>query len=176
MVVNRYFPLPTPGRIEDIPQYLDEELRRIAAATAPISVTTQTFEPTLSADTVPGDHSYTAQSGISMQIGPIVIATFDVFVNVLDAAINGNLRITGFPVAAAADSDEAGVALSRFGGLVFPAGITQVMGRIRDGSSFLSILAGGNDKTHSIGFDHTTLSGTNAFCFSGTVMYKGVET
>jgi hypothetical protein len=55
----------------------------------------------LAGSVVAGSHTYAGQSGTYVKVGKVVIATCYIVVNTdgLDAAMSGNLRITGLPFA-----------------------------------------------------------------------------
>jgi hypothetical protein len=77
-----------------------------------------TWTPTLAGSTTAGSHTYAEQSGVYTRIGDLVFVTARISVSSKDAAMAGNILITGLPFTVEASNDHA-LAFGQVGGITF---------------------------------------------------------
>lgn len=60
-------------------------------------ISASTWTPTIAGSTTAGSHTYTVRVGQYIKIATLVVATFNIVLNAKDAAMAGNVTITGLP-------------------------------------------------------------------------------
>lgn len=128
------------------------------------------FTPALAGSTTAGTQTYSTQLGISTKIGRQVTATFNLALTAKDGASAGNLRITGFPIAAGSAISYA-VFWSRITNidLDVAGGFYTVVGEMPAGQTYINLFEAGDN----VGQTALTVADFNATTvLSGTVIYN----
>jgi hypothetical protein len=103
-----------------------------------------TWTPVLVGATTAGTQTYTWQNGIYTKTGNRVFCSFEININVKDAATVGNLRVTGLPFVSNANSGIPQGSVAFSSNCTLSSGYTYVAGNVKNGDSYVSLLQYGS--------------------------------
>ena len=106
-----------------------------------------TWTPVLSGDVTAGTNTYSIQAGSYHKIGSLVFASCTITLSAKDAAMSGNIYISGLPFAVAGGNENrAAASIGGSSGLSLAAGYESIIARFRIGGSAIDVykVDGGN--------------------------------
>lgn len=105
----------------------------------PNSFVQSTWTPALVGGTTPGTTTYTARYGTYTKVGPLVLATFSIYVNTISGG-TGSAHVTGLPFGVQTNTDEFyGVVLTQYSGITL-SGVPTGLAVQQGGSPIISFL------------------------------------
>lgn len=126
--------------------------RALASADIPLATSTLkgaisketsgVFTPTLEGSTTAGAHTYGTRTGSYYLVGNICVASLYMVVTTKDAAMAGNVQISGLPFTSAAFLQSASIA--QYAQVTLTAGNTQVMARVESSNTRLLLFQSGS--------------------------------
>jgi hypothetical protein len=150
-----------------------ESLRiRVEALSTPeipvVSSSAVLWTPAIVGATTAGTQTYSAQYGFYGQIGPFILALFDVTLATLGGTAAGNCLITGLPIPCNTRWSEFGGWLGVATGMTLTSGYSWGSCYMQNGASAITVVQGGSNEP-ALALPVTSLSGTARL--SGGVLY-----
>lgn len=124
------------------------------------------FTPALAGGTTAGSNTYSVRSGLWTRVGRMVFFEAQVSLSAKDAAMAGELRITGLPFTSANNGAYHGVSIRTFGALGLTTGYTQLSASVDTNTSYVRLLQNGSNQS-SITVDAANATATTAIIISG---------
>lgn len=126
-----------------------------------------TWVPVVSGSTTPGSNGYAVQVGRYTRIGRMVFFTATISLFSKDAAMSGQIRITGLPVSAAATGCAQGCDIGSVGGVTLATGYTMLTAQIDSGAGYIRLMQAGSGQFVNV-IQAADVSATFAITISGS--------
>lgn len=123
--------------------------------------------PSLIGSSVAGDQGYAVQVGRYTRIGRMVFFTATISLFSKDAAMSGQIRITGLPVSAAATGCAQGCDIGSVGGVTLATGYTMLTAQIDSGADYIRLMQAGSGQFVNV-IQAADVSATFAITISGS--------
>lgn len=129
-----------------------------------------TWTPTLAGATTAGTQTYGTRNGYWFRDGDYVLIEGVITLTAMDAATNGNLRITGLPfqIPVGMSLGVFGFTVARWGNFTLDAGYTSLHLSSGPGGAYIDIVECGSGKTSFV-LNQSNLTATSQIWFSGRI-------
>jgi len=141
----------------------------VASVQASLVPTVSTWTPVLEGASTAGSHTYSQQVGYYWRLGRVVLATWRLTLTAKDAAMAGNVLVTGLPVAAVnVGTVQWAASLTFVRAVNLSTGYTQVTGLVPPNTTQVQLFENG-DNVNEQNIDAAAIASTTAL--GGTVTY-----